>query len=39
MNHHTDGDRPLVLSPEDLPLVEAVPLAERHLPVRQGGMI
>ncbi|TMR93945.1 acyl-CoA synthetase [Nonomuraea basaltis] len=32
MSHHTDGDRPLVLVPEDLPLVEAVPLAERDLP-------
>ncbi|MFI6742856.1 AMP-binding protein [Nonomuraea sp. NPDC050451] len=32
MSHHTDGDRPLVLVPEDLPLVEAVPLAERGLP-------
>ncbi|MEQ4720698.1 AMP-binding protein [Nonomuraea sp. B19D2] len=32
MTHHTEGDRPLVLVPEDLPLVEAVPLAERGLP-------
>ncbi|MEO3797535.1 acyl-CoA synthetase [Nonomuraea sp. B10E15] len=32
MSHHTDGDRPLVLVPEDLPLVEAVPLTERKLP-------
>ncbi|MFI6317389.1 acyl-CoA synthetase [Nonomuraea sp. NPDC050556] len=32
MSHHTDGHRPLVLVPEDLPLVEAVPLAERNLP-------
>jgi len=30
--HHTEGDRPLVLGPEDLPLVEKVPLAERDLP-------
>jgi fatty-acyl-CoA synthase len=32
MSHHTDGNRPLVLVPEDLPRVEAVPLAERRLP-------
>jgi Glyoxalase/Bleomycin resistance protein/Dioxygenase superfamily len=32
VNHHTDRDRPLVLSPEDLPLAEAAPLAERDLP-------
>ncbi|MFG1687958.1 acyl-CoA synthetase [Nonomuraea sp. NPDC049269] len=32
MSHHTDGNRPLVLVPEDLPLVEAVPLTERDLP-------
>jgi fatty-acyl-CoA synthase len=30
--HHTEGDRPLVLGPEDLPLIERVPLAERDLP-------
>ncbi|MCF2530265.1 AMP-binding protein [Yinghuangia soli] len=30
--HHTDGPRPLVLAPEDVPLIEAVPLAERGLP-------
>ncbi|AQZ63003.1 Long-chain-fatty-acid--CoA ligase [[Actinomadura] parvosata subsp. kistnae] len=29
---HTQGDRPLVLGPEDLPAVEAVPLDERDLP-------
>ncbi len=29
---HTQGDRPLVLSPEDVPAVEAVPLGERNLP-------
>ncbi|GAA4629486.1 acyl-CoA synthetase [Actinoallomurus vinaceus] len=32
MTHHTVGDRPLVLEPGDLPLVETVPLAERSLP-------
>lgn len=32
MRHHTDGDRPLVLVPEDLARVEAVPLAGRGLP-------
>lgn len=32
MSHHTEGPRPLVLTPDDLPLVEAVPLAERGLP-------
>ncbi|TMR99753.1 acyl-CoA synthetase [Nonomuraea basaltis] len=32
MTHHAEGDRPLILVPEDLPLVEAVPLAERDLP-------
>ncbi|MFD0684527.1 AMP-binding protein [Actinomadura fibrosa] len=32
MSHHTEGPRPLVLVPEDLPRVEAVPLAERDLP-------
>ncbi|MFG2004351.1 AMP-binding protein [Spirillospora sp. NPDC048911] len=32
MTHHTEGDRPLVLSAEDLPLVERVPLADRDLP-------
>jgi fatty-acyl-CoA synthase len=31
MRHHTDGDRPLVLVPEDLARVEAVPLAARGL--------
>ncbi|KAB2352154.1 AMP-binding protein [Actinomadura rudentiformis] len=30
--HHTQGDRPLVFGPEDLPLVERVPLADRDLP-------
>lgn len=30
--HHTDGPRPLVLGPEDVPRIEAVPLAERGLP-------
>jgi fatty-acyl-CoA synthase len=29
---HTAAERPLVLSPEDLPAVEAVPLGERDLP-------
>ncbi|WP_106400660.1 acyl-CoA synthetase [Actinocorallia populi] len=29
---HTQGDRPLVLLPEDVPAIEAVPLAERDLP-------
>ncbi|MEU6039434.1 acyl-CoA synthetase [Actinomadura sp. NPDC047616] len=29
---HTQGDRPLVLTPDDLAAVEAVPLAERDLP-------
>jgi fatty-acyl-CoA synthase len=29
---HTAGERPLVLAPEDLPAVEAVPLGERDLP-------
>ncbi|MCD0449670.1 acyl-CoA synthetase [Actinocorallia sp. API 0066] len=29
---HTLGDRPLVLLPEDLPAIEAVPLHERPLP-------
>src|SRR5512139_3864901 len=29
---HTQGDRPLVLFPQDLPAVEAVPLHERDLP-------
>lgn len=29
---HTQGDRPLILLPEDLPAVEAVPLDERDLP-------
>lgn len=32
MRHHTEGDRPLVLGPEDLARVEAVPLADRRLP-------
>jgi fatty-acyl-CoA synthase len=32
MIHHTDGERPLVLAPEDVQLVEATPLAERDLP-------
>jgi fatty-acyl-CoA synthase len=32
IQHHTEGDRPLVLTPDDLPRVEAVPLAERDLP-------
>ncbi|WP_336214913.1 acyl-CoA synthetase [Nonomuraea sp. LPB2021202275-12-8] len=32
MTHHTQGERPLILVPQDLPLVEAVPLAERDLP-------
>ncbi|WP_436774365.1 AMP-binding protein [Yinghuangia sp. YIM S09857] len=30
--HHTDGPRPLVLVPEDVPRIEAVPLVERELP-------
>ncbi|MEW2357188.1 acyl-CoA synthetase [Spirillospora sp. NPDC029432] len=29
---HTQGDRPLVLFPEDVPAIEAVPLADRDLP-------
>ncbi|GAB2827849.1 acyl-CoA synthetase [Actinocorallia aurea] len=29
---HTQGDRPLVLLPEDVPVIEAVPLSERGLP-------
>lgn len=29
---HTVGDRPLVLSPEDLPEIEKIPLRERDLP-------
>ncbi|MEU8122544.1 acyl-CoA synthetase [Spirillospora sp. NPDC049024] len=29
---HTQGDRPLVLLPEDVPAIEAVPLAARNLP-------
>lgn len=29
---HTQGDRPLVLLPEDLPAVETIPLHERGLP-------
>ncbi|ROO86815.1 fatty-acyl-CoA synthase [Actinocorallia herbida] len=29
---HTQGDRPLVLLPEDVPVIEAVPLSERGIP-------
>ncbi|MFB4308392.1 acyl-CoA synthetase [Actinomadura sp. GTD37] len=29
---HTQGDRPLLLLPEDLPAIESVPLTERNLP-------
>lgn len=29
---HTQGERPLVLLPEDVPAIEAVPLSERDLP-------
>lgn len=29
---HTQGDRPLVLTPEDVPAIEAVPLHARNLP-------
>lgn len=30
--HHTDGPRPLVLEPEDVPRIEATPLPDRGLP-------
>jgi len=39
MRHHAEGDRPLVLVPEDLPRVEAVPLAGRRLPASTNELL
>jgi fatty-acyl-CoA synthase len=36
---HTAGERPLVLAPEDLAAVEAVPLDERDLPASTYGLL